>query len=61
MRHGRERYAPQAEFVWLRRTRVTNDGWVDPGDPVDKSILPPGRLATLWSTGRIALANPPQP
>lgn len=58
VRHWRERFDPDAEFVWLRRTKLTGERWVNPGDRVDKALCPPGRLRTLWNTGRIALADP---
>ena len=60
VRNWRQRFDRHADMVWLRRTMILNEVWVEAGDPVDKKLCPPGRLATLWSNGRIALADPPE-
>ena len=68
MRNWKERWDPNAEFVFNKRLKLgldTENPWVLPGDPVDKEALGICRLHRWWDAGMISLDkesdNTPKP
>ena len=68
MRSWRERWDPDAEFVYNKRLKLGLDPenpWVQPGDPVDKLAIGIRRLHRWWDAGMIRLDkerdNAPKP
>ena len=68
MRNWKERWDPEAEFVYNKRLKMGLDPenpWVMPGDPVDKLALGIRRLHRWWDAGTIRLdverAEAPKP
>jgi len=62
MRHWKQHFHADADFVWRKRKNVGPGEWSKFGDPVDKSKMKRGKLKLLWELGWIELANwsPPQ-
>lgn len=67
LRSWKERWHPDAEFVFAKRLKMGLDPekpWVLPGDPVDKNLFGLSRLRRWWEARVIRLAKPdvnPQP
>lgn len=64
MRSWRERWDPDAEFVFTKRLRLGLDPekpFVLPGEPVPKDKLSLSRLRRWWDANVIKLANAPDP
>lgn len=64
-RHYKQRWDPNAEFVWRRRCLLRSEleePYTAPGDRVDKNQLASGKLRMLWNAGYIELADwtPPE-
>lgn len=62
MRNWKERWDPDAEFVFNKRLKLGLDAenpWVMPGDPVDKLALGIRRLHRWWDAGMISLSKTP--
>lgn len=62
MRHWKQRFTPDAKFVFLKRLKLGLDAkkpWVMPGDPVPTGDvrLGRGRLKKWWDAGIIGLAD----
>ena len=61
LRSWKERWHPDAEFVYAKRLRMGIDPknpWVLPGDPVDKTMFGLSRLRRWWEARVIKLADP---
>lgn len=58
IRHWKERFDPKAEFVFMKRLQI-GDGYVYPGDPVNKEMLKPHQLRLWWNGGFISRADSP--
>jgi len=56
VRHWKQRFDPEAEFIWRRAARVPG-GSAAPGDRVEKSAFPLRRLRKLWDAEWIELAE----
>lgn len=56
IRHPKQRFENEAEFVWRKRVRLEG-GFTSPGDPVEKSIFTAAKLLNLWRSNLIERAD----
>lgn len=56
-RHWRQRFEPNARFIWRRRINW-NGEWTTPGEPIPDDLANnPKKLRVLWDTHRIEIAQ----
>jgi len=58
-RHWREKFDPNADFIFRRRLKLGVEGmpeFVEPGDAVPRGTFHAGRLAMWWRAGFIGIA-----
>ncbi|RLE25525.1 MAG: hypothetical protein DRJ50_02795 [Actinobacteria bacterium] len=58
-RHHKQRFDPEADFVWRKRRLLGGGVYSAPGDPVDKAVFNASKIRMLWKTSDIELADAP--
>lgn len=57
MRHWKQHFCADAEFVYRKRLNLGGGEWSSKGSPVDKAALGPKKLRRFWDSNVIEIAN----
>lgn len=61
LRHWKQRFNPNARFIFRKQTRWDGSTTFQPGDEVPPGLLPPHKLRRFWEAGRVELAEFDEP